>query len=539
MNAAAPKSTRLPDPSILDDVYVLERDPGVRALIRHGWTMGCFYIESPSMRSLFEKLRCETFEGAVAASSIIRPGVAESGMMQEYVARATGRCKTTYLHPAMEELLGDTYGVMVYQEDVLKVGHALGGLTLAEADSLRRAMSGKSRSKDAMERLQVKFFSSCRQRGLDDHLTGEIWRQIESFAAYSFCKGHSAAFAVLSFQMAWLKAHYPAEFLAGVIANGGGFYSTAAYVQEARRLGIRVEGPCVNRSRLDWWGETNRTPGGPEWWERKENGKRKMRNGKLKVENGKPKSEYNTFPIQNKPSKKKESMVDRGSASGHAGKRPDQQPGDGAGGRSHAERGRSRKSASSVDRSHPPPDARVPPPPPLDVRVRPRSSVPVREDPFSDPPARAPANHPQRTTINPQRSTNIPPTGVIRAGLLAVAGLSPELVTRVLDERNTGGLYRTAEDFWSRTRPAPDEAERLILCGAMDVFGLPEHPANGNGNDPSGDCGEGCAAGAIRARLMIRHALWQRAQVHDSPLAPWDGSLPEWARDRGPQKVAG
>lgn len=99
------------------------------------------------------------------------------------------------------------------------------------------------------------------------------------------------------------------------------------------------------------------------------------------------------------------------------------------------------------------------------------------------------------------------PSGEIRPGLLAVAGLSPELVTRILDERDRHGPYRTPEDFWSRARPTPDEAQRLILCGAMDAFALP------------------------RVRLMMQHALWSRAQTHDSPLAPWDGSLPEWARE--------
>lgn len=279
--SAPPSAPTLQPPTlaVLGDVYALERDEGVRTLLRRGWTMGCFYIESPAMRSLFDKLRCDTFEMVVAASSVIRPGVAESGMMQEFVARATGRRAVTYPHPEMKRLLGGTFGVMVYQEDVLRVAHEIGGLTLGEADCLRRAMSGKGRSREAMNRLEAKFFDSCRGRGFSEALAGELWRQIASFAQYAFCKGHSAAFAVLSFQMTWLKAHYPAEFLAGVLANRGGFYSTAAYVSEARRLGIVVSGPCVNASRLDWWGRTARRPGEEPWWRRRDRAEHQHRRG--------------------------------------------------------------------------------------------------------------------------------------------------------------------------------------------------------------------------------------------------------------------
>jgi len=232
----------------------LFNDSQTISLIRNGKTIGCFYIESPGMRSLLKKLNVETFEMLTAASSVIRPGVAESGMMQEFIARHKDPSKRKYLVPQMEEILGETYGVMIYQEDVIKVVHYIGGLSLEEADLLRRAMSGKMRSHSAMQVLTDKFFNSCIKRNLSPQITTELWRQIESFAGYSFCKAHSASFALLSFQVAYLKAHYPAEFMSSVLSNQGGFYSPAVYIQESKRMGLKIKLPCINKSMYEYTG---------------------------------------------------------------------------------------------------------------------------------------------------------------------------------------------------------------------------------------------------------------------------------------------
>ena len=229
-------------------------DVKTKNLIREGRSMGCFYIESPGMRNLLRKLRTETFEDLTAASSVIRPGVAESGMMDQYIERHRDPSKTEYLHPLMEELLGETHGVMIYQEDVLKVAHHLGGLSLAEADLLRRAMSGKLRSRTAMETLKGNFLRSCLEKGIDPETVIEIWRQMSSFAGYAFCKAHSASYALLSFQCAYMKAHFPAEFIAGVLSNMGGFYGPGAYIGEARRSGLKILLPDINLSQHDYAG---------------------------------------------------------------------------------------------------------------------------------------------------------------------------------------------------------------------------------------------------------------------------------------------
>lgn len=235
------------------DVHQAERfktDDAVRRLLQSGETTGCFYIESPAMRGLLKKLRCDNYISLVAASSIIRPGVSRSGMMRAYIERFHHPEKIEYLHPVMEQQLRETYGVMVYQEDVIKVCHHFAGLDLADADVLRRAMSGKYRSQKEMQRIADRFFAKCRGKGHPDELAKEVWRQIESFAGYSFSKAHSASFAVESYQSLFLKAHYPLEFMTAVINNFGGFYRSEVYFNEARRLGATIELPCVNNSQV-------------------------------------------------------------------------------------------------------------------------------------------------------------------------------------------------------------------------------------------------------------------------------------------------
>ena len=230
------------------DYRIACNDNKTREIMRKGKTVGCFYVESPAMIQLLRKLRTDTFEMLTAASSIIRPGVAQSGMMQAFIERYHDASKIDPPHPMMAELLRSTFGVMVYQEDVIKVAHRIGKLSLGEADVLRRAMSGKMRSREAMQALKQRFFDACTRQGIEENVIAEIWRQMESFAGYSFCKAHSASYAVLSFQEAWLKAHFPAFFLCAVLNNQGGYYRPEVYIQEARSLGIRILLPNVNVS---------------------------------------------------------------------------------------------------------------------------------------------------------------------------------------------------------------------------------------------------------------------------------------------------
>ena len=233
------------------DVHQVEKfkkDPAINRQLKDGEAIGCFYVESPAMRMLLKKLRCDNYISLVAASSIIRPGVAQSGMMKEYILRFQDPSRTKYLHPVFEEHLGETYGVMVYQEDVIKIAHHFAGLSLADADTLRRAMSGKYRSKAEFARMTERFFENCKEKGYPDELAKEVWRQMSSFAGYAFCKAHSASFAVESYQSLFLKTYYPKEFYTAVVNNFGGFYKSWVYLNEAKRHGANINLPDINLS---------------------------------------------------------------------------------------------------------------------------------------------------------------------------------------------------------------------------------------------------------------------------------------------------
>src|SRR5665647_1148852 len=232
----------------IHDFKKFKKDKRVSEQIKQVRTIGCFYIESPAMRQLLKKLECDDYITLVAASSIIRPGVASSGMMKAYIERYHDPENIDYIHPIMKELLQETFGVMVFQEDVIKVAHHFAGLDMGEADILRRAMSGKYRGNQEMLRIKEKWFLNCKERNYSDTITAEVWRQIESFGGYSFSKAHSASFAVESYQSLFLKTYYPKEFMVAVINNFGGFYSTELYFSELRKIGATIHLPDVNES---------------------------------------------------------------------------------------------------------------------------------------------------------------------------------------------------------------------------------------------------------------------------------------------------
>jgi len=232
----------------IHDIKRFKEDPAIKELIRAGNTIGCFYVESPAMRMLLKKLKVDDYLGLVAASSIIRPGVAESGMMREYLLRHNDPERVKQAPKELLAIMPETYGVMVYQEDVLRVCSQYAGLDLEEADQVRRGMNIRYRDRPEFKVVQEKFFTNCKAKGHPEGQTEEVWRQIESFASFSFAKGHSASYAVESYQSLYLKAHHPLEFLVGVANNFGGFYHTEFYLHEAKRAGATIEAPCINTS---------------------------------------------------------------------------------------------------------------------------------------------------------------------------------------------------------------------------------------------------------------------------------------------------
>jgi DNA polymerase-3 subunit alpha len=235
-------------PIDITQVEAFKKDPNINNLLKGGKAIGAYYVESPAMRGLMQKLQTQDYLGLVAASSIIRPGVSDSGMKKMFIARQRNPEKRKEANPQLYEIMPETYGIMVYQEDVLKVAHQFAGLTLGEADVLRRGMSGKFRSREEFVAVEEKFIKNCKAKGHSEALTMQVWNQIKSFAGYAFAKGHSASYAVESYQSLYLKCYFPLEFMVAVLNNGGGFYSAEHYIHEARMCGANVHPPCINHS---------------------------------------------------------------------------------------------------------------------------------------------------------------------------------------------------------------------------------------------------------------------------------------------------
>lgn len=241
-------------------------DPVTNDLIRRGETMGCFYVESPATRLLLKKLWAgmpparkavaDVFEYLVVVSSIIRP--AANVFADEFVRRAHGQ-RYRSLHPLLDEVLQETHGIMVYQEDVMKVAVVLGGFSVEDGDQLRKVLSKKHKARQLRD-YQRQFYQGATARGVECRVIDAIWAMIMSFAGYSFCKPHSASYAQVSFKSAYLRAHYPAEFIAAVVSNQGGYYSAFAYLSEGRRMGLTILPPDINGSVWAYtgWGTTVR-----------------------------------------------------------------------------------------------------------------------------------------------------------------------------------------------------------------------------------------------------------------------------------------
>ncbi len=225
-----------------------QSDPETQKLLAEGNTIGVFYVESPAMRLLQKKSRKGDFDHLVIHSSIIRP--AANKYIREYLRRLHGAAWKP-LHPLLEEAFKETFGIMVYQEDVSRAAMALADFSAAEADALRKIIAKKGGSA-TLDDFRERFFEGAAAKGVSEEVIREVWEMMESFSGYSFCKPHSASYVQVSYQSAWLKARFPAHFMAAVLSNYGGFYTTQAYVSEAMRLGLKVIPPDVNKSAIKW-----------------------------------------------------------------------------------------------------------------------------------------------------------------------------------------------------------------------------------------------------------------------------------------------
>jgi DNA-directed DNA polymerase III PolC len=222
-------------------------DAPTAALIAQGDTLGVFQLESPGMRNLLRMLRARSVDETIAAVALIRPGPAGSGMKDAYVKRARGLESPRYLHPRLEPLLAENFGVLLYEEDVMAVAAALADWTLAEGDLFRRALVG-AKSVEEREPVRRLFLARLAERGVDGDVARAAWEDLSRFAAYAFCKAHAAGYGVLAYQAAYLKARWPAAFAVALLANHAGMYPLWVHVADAERRGVRFRLPCVNRS---------------------------------------------------------------------------------------------------------------------------------------------------------------------------------------------------------------------------------------------------------------------------------------------------
>jgi len=217
-------------------------------LLRSTHTVGLFQLESPGQRNLLGRTQPTQFEDVIANISLFRPGPVQADMITPYVLRRHGLQPVEYAHPDLEPILASTFGVVIYQEQVLRIAHAIAGFSLGEADVLRRMMTHDITPED-LEEVQERFMLRASERGVRPDVAAEIFDMVRGFAAYGFNKAHAACFGKISYQTAWLKAHYPAEFLAGILSSQPmGFYPPRTVAEDAKRFGCAILPPCVNRS---------------------------------------------------------------------------------------------------------------------------------------------------------------------------------------------------------------------------------------------------------------------------------------------------
>ncbi len=230
----------------LELATVPEDDRRTAEMLARGETLGCFQIESPGMRNLLKQTAARNMDDVIQAVALIRPGPASSGMKDAYVRRFRGLEEPRPPHPRLTELLWDTHGVMLYQEDVMQAVVLMAGLELSQADELRRALA--KRRGPELERLRELYFRGCAREGVELAGANRVWELVMNFASFGFCKAHAVTYGRIAYHTAYLKAHWPAAYLTAFLNSETGYYATRVYIEEARRLGVLILPPDVNRS---------------------------------------------------------------------------------------------------------------------------------------------------------------------------------------------------------------------------------------------------------------------------------------------------
>lgn len=245
----------------LDPERIPETDPATARLLAEARTISCVQLESPAMRNLLTMLRTSSVRELMQALALIRPAPASLGMKEHFVRRVRGLERWIPPHPSLGKVLADTYGIMLYEDDAMLVAAAMANIPREEGDLMRRAIS-KGAPREKLIEISRHFFTMATANGVPPEIASDMWAQMAKFNSYSFCKAHAASYAILAWQLAYLKAHYPLEFMVCVLNHQWGMYPKRVHVEEARRLGIQILGPCVNHSERAFTVENGRIRAG-------------------------------------------------------------------------------------------------------------------------------------------------------------------------------------------------------------------------------------------------------------------------------------
>ena len=230
---------------VVPDLHAIPEDDARTAkLLSSGGTLGCFQVESPAMRTLLQQMGAKTMDRVIQAVALVRPGPAAAGMKDTFIRRARGLEPVTAAHPLLREVFADTFGIMLYQEDVIRAAMAVAGLDATEGDVLRRDLGKRGRSHALRDEADA-FVVAGLRRGLPRAAIEQVWAEMARFAAYSFCKAHSVTYGRLAYRCVFLKARWPAAFLAAMLRNDAGYFAQGVYAEEAKRLGAELRAPCI------------------------------------------------------------------------------------------------------------------------------------------------------------------------------------------------------------------------------------------------------------------------------------------------------
>jgi DNA-directed DNA polymerase III PolC len=400
-----------------------DADPATLALLCRGDTLGVTQLESPAMRHLLIQMQPRCLDDVIQSLALLRPGAAGIGMKESYIRRRHGLEPVRLLHPRLVALLDDTHGLMIYEDDTLRLVQALTGLSAVDADRFRKRIA-KHASEEEAQQLRADFLALCTKQGVPPEAVAEVWLQLAKFNRYSFCKSHAVSYGLIAWQAAWLKAHHPTAFWTAALNNAQGAYPRRVYIEAIKRAGIEIRPPCVNRSELTFSREDNAPASN-----------RLVQAPSARDRPGFDHGGCHAFAAFL-------DMVNPPGSVGRESMGPMQQQDSSSGARRGSLSGRHAFAASLS--------------PDTDQSMEGRESM-------------APSDLPKLDDLASEGEGS--PSGAIRIGLGVIVGLPLEVQGELIKQRRREGPYASLADLRRRVRPGPEALALLIRAGALDFTG--------------------------------------------------------------------